>query len=384
MLERSAALVPLLEERAGRAELLRRLPDETIADAVRAELFRMVVPKGCGGFGLGLDTLAQVARRLAHGCPSSAWTLTFLAMHNWILAKFGEELQRELFGERPYVLAPAPLAPTGRLKPTRGGYRLSGRWEWATGVMHADWLIVHATERLEHPFVTRFCVVPIEDVSVEDVWYTSGMRATGSNTVKITDTFVPEHRTALGEALLRRGIPKGLDEKEDPFSAYPVLPVLALVAAAPALGAAERCVELFCQRLQERVLAYSMGERQLERPTALARLAEALAVVRAASAAWEAALATVGRACERPEGPTAKELAAVRLAAASTVRMSREVISIVCEGSGASIYYETSPFQRFQRDVEMLKGHVIFDWDRTAELVGRIEAGLAPRPGDML
>jgi alkylation response protein AidB-like acyl-CoA dehydrogenase len=384
MLERCSALVPLLEARAQQAEILRRLPDETIADAVRAELFRMVVPKGCGGFGLGLETLAQAARRLAHGCPSSAWTLIFLVMHNWLLAKFGRELRRELFVERPYVLAPAPLAPTGRLKPTGGGYRLSGRWEWATGVMHADWLIVHAIERPKPPFVTRFCALPIGDVTIEDVWFTSGMRGTGSNAVVIADAFVPQHRTVLGETLLRRGIPEGLDEKEDPFSAYPVLAVLALVAAAPALGAAERCVELFRERLQQRVLAYSMGDRQLEQPTSQARLAEALAVARAASASWEAGLRALCQACERPEAPTLSELAAVRLAAASTVRMSRQAISTVCEGSGASIYFESSPFQRLQRDVETLKGHVIFDWDRTAELVGRIEAGLALRPWDML
>ena len=73
-----------------------------------------------------------------------------------------------------------------------------------------------------------------------------------------------------------------------------------------------------------------------------------------------------------------------RLAAASTVRLARQAISTVCEGSGASIYAETSPLQRLQRDVEVLKGHVIFDWDRCAELAGRIALGLEPSPIDMV
>jgi hypothetical protein len=78
------------------------------------------------------------------------------------------------------------------------------------------------------------------------------------------------------------------------------------------------------------------------------------------------------------------ERGAVRLAAASTVRMARAAISTVCEGTGASVYAVGSPLQRLQRDVEVLEGHVIFDWDRTAELAGRLELGFEPRPTDLL
>ena len=71
---------------------------------------------------------------------------------------------------------------------------------------------------------------------------------------------------------------------------------------------------------------------------------------------------------------------ATRLAAAATVRSSRQVISTVCEGAGASVYMSDSPLQRLQRDVEVLKGHVMFDWDRTAELAGRFALGHGLRP----
>ena len=81
---------------------------------------------------------------------------------------------------------------------------------------------------------------------------------------------------------------------------------------------------------------------------------------------------------------TPLERVAIRLAAASTVRLARQAISMVCEGSGASIYFTSSPFQRLQRDVEVLKGHVVFDWDRCAELAGRIELGFEPSPMEML
>ena len=379
LLARSVALASALEARASEAERQRRLPDQTIAEAAAAGIFSMLVPAELGGGGLGLASIAQATRALAHGCVSSAWTLSFFALHNWLLTKFDPALGRELFAPRPWVLAPAPLAPTGTLTAGDGGYRVSGRWEWATGVLHADWIIVHALGMGDRGPITRFCVIPAGDARVEDVWHTSGMRATGSNAVVLDDVFVPAHRTLDGRRVMRPG-----GGRAHRFVEYPTLPVLAFVAAAPALGAAERAVELFRERARDRVLAFTLGERQIDQTAAQIRLSTALATVRAARATWEAAMAALVQAAESPDGTRPLDHAAARLAAAHTVRLAREAIAVVCDGAGASVYFETSPLQRLQRDVEVLKGHVVFDWDRTTELVGRLELGFEPRPTDML
>lgn len=379
IVERCEKLVDGLTERAAEAEALRRLPDATVQAAVDAELFAMVVPPSLGGLGLGLDTLAQSTRILATGCPASAWTLSFLVMHSWLLTRLPVEAHPDLFGEHGYALAPAPLNPTGTATPVEGGYRLTGRWEWATGVEHADWVLVHAIVDRPDELATAFLVVPRAEATVEDVWHTMGMRATGSNAVSVTDVFVPEHRT-IARGDLMEGGPTVAD---DPMAGYPVVAVLALIAAAPALGAAEAAVELFRRRLNERVLAYTLGDKQADQPAARVRLAIAMSEVRAARAVWEQALAALTAAAAGGE-PTVTDRMDARLAAASTVRLSRQAISTVCEGSGASIYAEGSPLQRLQRDVEVLKGHVIFDWDRCAELAGRIALGLEPSPLDMV
>lgn len=380
MLARCDKLVDSLAVRAEEAERIRRVPEATMVDAVDADLFRMVVPTSLGGLGLGLDTLAQCTRVLATGCPASAWTLSFLIMHNWLVARFGPKLRAELFASRPWVLAPAPLNPTGTATAVDGGYVVRGRWQWATGIEHADWVVLHAVEVGGEELATRFVVVPRHDVEVTDVWHTSGMRATGSNDVTVDDRFVPAHRTVRAVEMM------GTDTQPaagDAMAPYPLLPVLALVAAAPALGAAEAAVELFRRRLAERVLAYTLGEKQADQPAARVRLATAIAELRAARAVWNDAIGALTAAVGDGE-PTVADRMAMRLAAASTVRLSRQAISTVCEGAGASVYALTSPLQRLQRDVEVLKGHAIFDWDRCAELAGRIELGLAPGPTDMV
>ena len=368
-----------LADRAAEGEAYRRLPQSTIDDAAEVGLYSMLVPTRHGGSGLGLDTLAQATRILARGCPASAWTLSFFAMHNWLVSRFPDATVRDLFEHRPWALVPAPLNPSGTATPVDGGYRLDGTWEWATGIEHADWVLVHAIVDDPASFATRFLLLPRADVEVVDVWHTSGMRGTGSNTVRVSERFVPADRTIGRERLMD----PSEHTTDEAMSGFPVVPVLALVAAAPALGAAEAAVELFRLRLSERVLAYTAGEKQADQPASRVRLGTAVSEVRAARSVWECALAELSHAVAAGT-PTVADRMAARLAAASTVRMARQAISTVCEGSGASIYSLTSPLQRLQRDVEVLKGHVIFDWDRCAELAGRIALGVEPALTDMI
>jgi 3-hydroxy-9,10-secoandrosta-1,3,5(10)-triene-9,17-dione monooxygenase len=379
VLRRAEQLSLSLADRAEEAETLRRLPEATTDDLVALDLLRMVVPTSLGGHGLGVSSLAHSTRILGHGCVASAWTCSFLTMHSWLLAKFPAGARAEFFSPaRPWALAPAPLAPTGTMVATDGGYTVKGRWEWATGVHHGEWVMVHAIQT-EPEFVTQFVVVPLADVTVEDVWHTSGMCATGSDTVVLDDVFVPDHRSLLAEQLFAGGEPMD----GDGMAMLPAIQVLALVAAAPALGAAERAVDLYRERVAARVLAYSLGEKAVEQPAAQMRLGAVLSELAAVRAQWDAAVDELESYTGRGDVPLDRR-AALRVAAAATVRGSRSIINTIAEGAGASVYFSSSPFQRLQRDVEVLKGHAIFDWDRATELAGRVALGLPPKPTDMI
>lgn len=377
-LARAEALVPWLAGRAVESERLRRVHPDTIADVGAADLWRLVVPTSLGGHGEGITPLADVTRVLAHGDPASAWTISFLVMHSWLLAKFPPEARVELFSaEVPYALAPAPLAPTGTATAVEGGFRVTGRWEWATGIHHSDWVMVHAVQTAPE-FTTHFVLVPFAEARVDDVWFMSGMCATGSDTVVLEDVFVPAHRAIPATEFLFGDTPV----EGDGMAGMPVPSVLAIMAAAPALGAAEAAVELFRTRIADRVLAYSLGDRAREQPVTHARLGAVLAELDAVQAQWDRAIARLARAAQDPL--TIDDRVSVRLAAAATVRSSRRVISMITDGAGASIYRSDAPLQRLQRDVEVLKGHVIFDWDRTTEIAGRYALGIEPRPTDMV
>lgn len=369
-------LAPRLAERAADAESRRRLHEQTIAEC--EPLWPLVVPTALGGHGADLGTLLEMTRRLARGCPPSAWTISFLVMHSWLVAKLPDAASAGVLRpERPFALCPAPLAPTGTLRPVEGGYVVNGAWEWATGVSHAEWVLVHGL--LDGPdFAMRFALVRREAVDVDDVWHTSGMAATGSQTVRVDEVFVPEGLTLDSGLFLRGQVPI----EGDGLAGMPTIGVLALMAATPALGAAERAVEIYRTQLAERTLAYTVGDRARDQPAAQIRLATAIADVDAIAARWERTTTDLQEAADA--GYVDERLRVrVRLVGAATVRDSRRVINDICEGAGARPYFSDQPLQRIQRDIEVLKGHTIFDWDRAAALAGRIELGDPLGPTDM-
>jgi len=370
------AFVGRLADRAHEAEQIRRLPEATIADLKASGLTELLVPKHFGGQQADFPAILDPVRRMAHGCTSSAWTIGFYTLHNWMLALFGEQAQEEAFTTRPF-LAPAPLAPTGRGVPTEGGIRLTGRWSWATGVMDGNWLIVGALcgpDGDPAGIYPALALLPAPAITISDVWQTDGMRATGSNDVVVSDAFVPEHRLVRVTDIYA-GTAPGAELHDSATYRWPMVPALALLAAMPAFGSAERVTELYAERLAGRVMAYE-GVMQKDKPIAQARLAEARVRLRALRGLLadtvdeiETIVAT-GDPVPRPVRGDA------RLAAAHIVAESRAVIGSLFEASGASVHFLDSPLQRFKRDVDVLAGHVVFDYDTSRELAGALTLGL--------
>jgi 3-hydroxy-9,10-secoandrosta-1,3,5(10)-triene-9,17-dione monooxygenase len=373
--------VARLAQRAEEAERLRRLPAETISEFRQTDLFRLLLPDRFGGIQAPFPELLGPIRRMAHGCPSSAWTLGFYALHNWMLALFPPQLQEEVFAAGP-VLAPAPLAPTGRGTPVDGGVRLTGRWSWATGVMDADWVIVGAIIERPDRIDPALVVVPADEVEVDDVWHTAGMRGTGSHDVVVTDVFVPEHRI-VAIVDIYGGTSPGAHVYAVPTYRWPMVPALSLLASMPVLGAAERVTELFAERLGARVLAYS-GVAQKDQPAAQIRLGNARVRLRALRALIAETADGIEQLVTNGTRVSRSVRANARLAAAYTVHESRAIIADLMEASGASAQFLSNPMQRFKRDVDIAAGHVIFDYDVGCELTGALAIGADISPIAMI
>src|SRR5271154_3866587 len=199
LIGRAEKLVPILRERAARCEELRRVPDETVADYFDAQIPRIAQPVVYGGLGFDIDMVYELATILGRGCGSSAWMGCFWPLHNWMVGMWPKEAQDEYWADSKDVLSSTASAMVGsKAEPEPGGLRLSGRWNFASGIDHAKWVQLMLTG----PTGAKFILIPNSDYRIEDNWFVSGLRGSGSKGVSIEDVFVPEHRILDGSLFL--------------------------------------------------------------------------------------------------------------------------------------------------------------------------------------
>jgi alkylation response protein AidB-like acyl-CoA dehydrogenase len=374
LIERARALAPLLAEHAAEAERLRRPHDAVIAALEDAEIFKLMVPRQHGGFELDLDTFLEVGLALSEGDASMAWVTTFYIEHCWMFCHFSQAFQKEVFADRSYVLAPAAIAVTGLAQPVDGGFRLNGRWQWGTGAMHAQWVIVGA--RVEDPdkeLDFRFFAMRPSEVVIDDTWYVDGMAGTGSNDIVIENLVVPEEQTA---SVMEISSGHGLGAKlyDGPLYRTPMLPILGLAAAMPALGQAKMAVRRFQESILERVL-YAVGTKQADKPAAQMRLARAEIEIRQDELLLRQ---VVDEVMELRELAKPSDRARWLGAYAFVVDQSKRVLQSIAEASGAHAHFQSHPLQRAVRDINTLSCHVVFDLDARLEIMGKTMLGGEP------
>lgn len=193
------AMAPMLRERREATRENARVPDETVAEFQKAGFFKILQPEQWGGYAMDPQVFYAVGLEVARACPSSAWILGVIAVHNWQLAVFDDQAAQDVWADDPSVLISSSYAPVGKVKVVDGGYRLSGRWSFSSGSEHCQWAFLGAVVPTpEAPFDManyRTFLVPISNYEIAKNWDVVGLQGTGSHDIVVDDVFVPEHRT---------------------------------------------------------------------------------------------------------------------------------------------------------------------------------------------
>lgn len=203
ILARAKAIAPLLRERSAEIEQHRRLPADVVEMLRGTGVFRMGFSREWGGPELTSMEQTEVIEALAHGDASAGWC-AMIGMDTGLYASFLDEpVAKEMFTSLDMITA-GLLFPVGRAELAPGGYRLTGRWQFGSGITHCDWVIsgafIYRDGRPEpgpagEPHDSRLMMVPRSQVEVIDTWHTTGLAGSGSCDYTITDVFVPEERT---------------------------------------------------------------------------------------------------------------------------------------------------------------------------------------------
>ena len=256
LLESARGLQPVLRERAAQCKAECKVPDDTIADFQAAGFFKILQAEQYGGYAMDPQVFYAVGLELAKACPSSAWVLGVVAVHNWQLALFDDRAAQDVWGDDPTTLISSSYAPVGKVKPVDGGYQLSGRWSFSSGSQHCQWVFVGAVVPMpDDPFNMhnyRTFLVPIADYEIIDNWDVVGLQGTGSHDVVIDDVFVPEHRTHKVIDGFHCDNP-GNAVNTAPLFRMPFMQVFVRAVCTATLGACEGALEHFIEIAKTRV-----------------------------------------------------------------------------------------------------------------------------------
>jgi resorcinol 4-hydroxylase (FADH2) len=359
--------------RASATEAERTLAAETVRELDDAGFFRLLQPARFGGLELGFGALSDVARELAKGCGSCAWVVVVLNSA-WLVAGFEKQAQEEVWeGGRAAVIGNV-LAPSIDVERVEGGYRLGGRWRFASGVDHSDWQILSGLLIPDGaaPEVRLF-LVPRRDYVIVDDWHTVGLRGTGSKTILAEDVFVPNHRTAA-LADFRAGTQPGGAVHANALYRMPIgvvfPPSLASVAVGVAQGAYGRWRDWMAGRVTRGV------ERTAEQVPVQIRLAEAAVEIDAAELLLRRDLTAAERTAANGGEFTPWDRARSRRDGAYAMALCVRAADQMLAASGGSGLYDHHPIHRAWRDLHAAAAHVAFMWDDAAANFGRVEFGL--------
>ena len=227
----AASLVPVLSANAERADATGKLPDDDIAALRKEGLLRLATPRMYGGHEVGACAATAIAAEVARGCPSASWVLTVYYSASTALWLFPDQVRHRVWDEDPDATVCGSSVGAVPARAVDGGYLLSGRWGWASGVHNASWAILSVvTETGASPQEGGFALVPTSELSVEATWNMAGMRGTGSDTIIADDVFVPEEHVIF--ASRAAGASRNVQEP----SSVPKPQGLMGALAAPVLG----------------------------------------------------------------------------------------------------------------------------------------------------
>jgi len=144
VIARARAMIPTLAQRSAEGRPERRVPDVIIAEMQRAGFFRVLQPKRWGGYEMDLNTFYEIQLALAEGDMSTAWVYGVSGVHPWFMALLDDRASQEVWGSDSATLICSSLMPAGKAAPVDGGFRLSGRWKYASCCDHCDWALLGA------------------------------------------------------------------------------------------------------------------------------------------------------------------------------------------------------------------------------------------------
>jgi alkylation response protein AidB-like acyl-CoA dehydrogenase len=358
---------------------MRRVPPTLAQAMAQAGLFQLYLPRSIGGPEVPPLTAFRAIEALSKIDGSVGWCAMIGTAVSLFMGWLPPAISRELFGQPPDARIAGSVRPEGQAYPVEGGYRVSGQWNFASGVHHANWLFcsckimqgAQPQQTATGTPLTRTMLVPAAAATIVDTWSVVGMCGTGSHDFVVEDVFVPAaHSLSLAEAPQEAGL-----------LYHPRLMMINawVPTAGNALGIARGAIDTFIDLATHHGSTMSTTLLR-DRPLVQTRVAEAEAVLSAARAYLMDAVAQAWQAMHTDTANPGREIAQARLAITHSMQEAVRAVDMVFHAAGTHAVYRKCPLERYFRDVHAAMQHAA-GLPMHIENAGKVFLGL--RPADM-
>jgi alkylation response protein AidB-like acyl-CoA dehydrogenase len=364
------SIVPALRATARTSETQRKLSDEAVSTLRNAGLSRLMTPAHYGGFEFAPREQILTNAITALGCPAASWVQMVCAAHSFILGRFPQRCQDEVFGNDPNVLIPGTPSGQGSCTRTDGGWLMNGRWQFCSGVDHGQWIMAGSTGTKDDGGTktpNMLVVMPASDLLIDDTWHVLGMRGTGSKDIVADNVFVPAYR-AIPIVAAFLGTIADIDR---PLYRLPIPATLSAMGAGTILGIAERGIEEFIEQTRIRQDVY-VGGAKANRSGLQMRIAEAKTEIELARMLVERNCDLLDTAMADPAPMALDARAQIRWNATYAAQLCRRSADRIFAAAGAHATYDVNPLQSFFRDISTVSHHGVIDFDTVAEIQGKV------------
>ncbi|HIL29959.1 MAG TPA: hypothetical protein EYG27_00295 [Dehalococcoidia bacterium] len=333
-----------------------QIPTELTNELADKGFFRLLLPKSLGGAQLAHSDFLKILEIFAAEDGSTAWCINQNNVFSTNSLRMPQGIAEEIYAEARAVVTNGPPDSSARAVPCDGGYKLSGRWNFSSGITHASWIaalapVLPADQEPSAVFVResgRVMLIPKNDVKFVDFWPVHGLRGTASFSFEVEDLFIPEERTYS---------PTNQPREDGPVYGIPITLLFASGFSTVALGIAQASLGTAMDLAEIKIPGRASRLLQDE-PTTQRIIGEAQAIWHSAKAFLREAHASVWESAAANKPLTVEQRIKLRLAATFGIRKSKEIVETAYELCGSNAILDTNPIQRQFQDIHVVSQHI--------------------------
>ena len=376
LLERIRSIGPILKANLAEGERLRHLPQESFDALSDSELLTMLTPKSLGGMELDPVSYATVIEEAVRFDSAAAWTITNPLLWAFFCSRLPEQGAEELLGQDPRALFAASITPPMRAVPVDGGFQITGDGRFASNCHHARWIasVCAVNDGEATPNKIIWAYISREDCQILDTWDVLGMRATGSDDIRVDNAFVPTQRAFPFTPEITLG-----PRFQGPLYRFSFIGIVTAALTPVMLGIARVAIDE-ATALAKAKTATGGNSVLWMNPSVQSQIGQAVATLRAARALLYNTLDDVWQWVSSGQEVTVDQRADLLLAATNASESAVRVVERMHTLAGTSAIYSGNPIERCFRDIQVARQHRFYTESRY-ETFGRMYFGLEPDYG---